>query len=207
MKFTIFPLLAVALTASVANADILSGAATTDNVFNLYLSTSLTTQGTLIDSGSDWGTSYSFSGVSLTAGTTYYLQFEGINEGGPASIIGTFNLSDSSFDFSNGSQSLNTDTTDWSYSYTGWDQGPLQTPVNYGLNSDSVGPWNVDFGSMSPNAEWVWDPNFSYTDAPLYFETTITPLASPVPEPGSMMLLGSGFLALTGMVAQRRRLN
>ena len=70
--------------------------------------------------GADWGGTYSFSGVALTPGTTYYLQIDGRNGGGSGSIIGGFTLSDSSFQSANGSQSLVTDTSDWTYSYTGF---------------------------------------------------------------------------------------
>src|ERR1035437_1176577 len=128
MKRLILCLLAVAMAAS---ATTLSGALTTDNAFSLYLSTSPTVQGTFVTSGADWATTYPFAGVALTPGTTYYLQVDGYNSGGPGSIIGSFTLSDSSFQFANGSQSLTTDTTDWTYSYTGFGAAAL-TPTDWG---------------------------------------------------------------------------
>src|ERR1035437_9755236 len=116
MKCAILCLLAVALTVSMAKADTLSGALTVDNSFTAYLSTSPTAAGTPIASGSNWGTISSFSGVSLTPGTTYYLQIDAINlpDGTNGAyqwgaILGDFSLSGTSFQFSNGSQSLLTE--------------------------------------------------------------------------------------------------
>ena len=210
MKRAILCLLAVALTVSMAKADTLSGALTADNSFIAYLSTSPTVQGVGIASGTDWGTTYTLTPQALTPGTTYYLQIDGHNgifpdyvgpNAGPGSIIGSFNLSGSSFQFSNGSQSLLTDAADWTYSYTAFGAAAI-TPTEWGANG--VGPWGTRSG-ISGSAQWIWDANFDYAASDLFFETTITPLTSPIPEPGSLFLLGSGLLALSGLVARRRR--
>jgi hypothetical protein len=199
-KRTILSLLAVVLTVSIARADTISGALTVDNTFTAYLSTSPTATGTQIATGNHWGTVYSFSGISLTAGTTYYLQIAAVNTGGPGGVLGNFNLSGTSFQFSNGAQSLLTNTANWTYSKTGFGLASL-TPVSYGANG--VAPWHTIVG-IPANSQWIWDTNPNYLPN-LYFETTITPADTPVPEPGSIFLLGAGILALGGMAARTRR--
>ena len=224
MKYVLFSLLAIVLTASFAQADtILTGTVTADNAFIAYLSTSPTALGAQIGTGTDWGTSYTLPPFTLTAGTTYYLQINGHNGiypnylppiAGPGGIIGSFTLGDASFQFSNGSQSLNTDSAHWTYAYTIYSDfiagvppgsAPILIPTGYGANG--VGPWGARSG-ISGDAQWIWDttnPEYQATD--LFFETTITPLTdpTPIPEPGSMFLLGSGLLAISRMVSRRRR--
>jgi hypothetical protein len=197
MKSVVLCLLAVAM---VASATTLSGDLTADNGFVLYLSTSPTVTGTLVTSGAAWWDTFSFSGVDLTPGTTYYLQIYGFNTDGPGSILGSFNLSDSSFQFASGTQSLITDTTDWTYSDTGFDLAPLHAPTSYGVNG--VGPWGPFFPAIDPNAQWIWNSNeYAFAE---FFVTTITPLTGAIPEPTSMGLLGGGLVAL-GLLARRKR--
>jgi len=205
MKKAIICILAVTLAASFAKAETLSGSFTVDNGFTAYLSTSATVQGTELASGENWTTAFALPSTSLVSGQTYFLQIDAYNTGGPGSLVGDFNLSDSTFGFSNGTQSLHTDTTDWSYSSTGFGANPV-TPASYYFNVANNGsPWGVISG-ISSDAQWIWDGGFS--DAgPLYFETEITPLSEPgaTPEPGSLTLLGSGIMALAGAVARRHR--
>lgn len=204
------------VTTSAAKADNLSGNLTADNGFYVYLSTSATSQGTLLAQQNNWPITTSIGSVALTPATTYYLQIAAFNQGGPGAMIGSFSLSGTSFEFENGLQALDTNTTDWTFSFatsntanypgpdvaSGWGLSPL-TPVSYGVNG--VSPWGTRSG-IDANAQWLWESNGSFGNSSqpqLLFETTITPLASPVPEPGSFLLLGSGLLAATGMLRQR----
>ena len=207
-------LLTVSLSA--AMADSLSGTLTVDNGFYAYLSTSATSQGTLLTQANNWQTPATFSNIALTAGTTYYLQIAAFNQGGPGGVLGSFSLSGTSFEFANGTQALDTNTTDWTYSYatantatypspdvaSGWGSSAL-TPGGYGTNG--VSPWGT-FASIDSNAQWIWDAtNSSYGNSSqpqLLFEAAITPATTP--EPGSFFLLGSGLLTVAGM--WRRRL-
>ena len=64
----------VLLAAGDADAnDVLSDYLTADNYFFAYISTSPSTLGTLIASGSNWGSTYALTPTTLTPGTTYYL--------------------------------------------------------------------------------------------------------------------------------------
>lgn len=216
-----FLLLCAVLTVplSAIRADSLSGTLTTDNGFYAYLSTSATSQGTLLTQANDWSVPGSFSNIALTPGTTYYLQVAAFNQGGPAGVLGSFSLSGTSFEFANGTQALDTNTTDWTYSFatantatypnadvaSGWGSSAI-TPGDYGTNGSS--PWG-SFASIDSNAQWIWDAtNGSYGNSSqpqLLFEATITPLASTVatPEPGSFLLLATGLAFLLGMWRRR----
>ena len=206
-------LLTVSLSA--AMADSLSGTLTADNGFYAYLSTSATSQGTLLTQANNYQTTASFSNIALTSGTTYYLQIAAFNQGGPAGVLGNFSLSGTSFAFGNGTQTLVTNTTDWTYSYatantatypspnvaSGWGSSAL-TPGGYGTNG--VGPWGT-YSSINSSAQWIWDAtNSSYgssSQPQLLFEASITPVATP--EPGSFFLFGSGLLIMAGMWRRR----
>ncbi len=195
-----------------ASATTISGSLTVDNAFYLYISTSDSTLGTLITSGNNWGVTTSFSGLTLTPGTTYYLHIEGINTGGPNGFLGEFTLSDSNFQFANGTQSLLTDTANWTGTYNNanadptlvqpWVQ-PLGNVSSYGTNGAS--PWGTRPG-ISGSAQWIW-PTDSTTcqTCTVDFSTIITYNGpnSAVPEPSSLMLLASGGLGLLGTLRRK----
>ena len=179
----------------VAAATDLTGTLTVDNDFTAYLSTSDSVLGTQIASGNNWGSPQSFS-VSLTPGTTYFLHVVGFNEGGPDMFIGSFGLSDSNFSFSNGTQSLDTNTTDWKGNLTGFGNA-TSTPLDYGPSGTS--PWG-NFTGINSTAHFIWMDGTNAVDVNNFFTTKIT--ANAVPEPGSMAALAFGGL---GLLARRRR--
>src|SRR5687767_7282901 len=108
--------------ASPAGAQTLSGDLTVDNLFTAYLSTSAssTVGATLLSSGTNWASTYSFGPTALTPGTTYYLLVEAVDQGAPGAFVGDFTLSGSGFQFANGLQTLTTNTTAWSASRVGF---------------------------------------------------------------------------------------
>src|SRR4051812_37986491 len=115
---------------------------TVDNAFTTYLSTSDTVQGTQIGFGNSWPSLQNFSSL-LTPGVTNFLHIVAQDFGAPAMFIGDFTLSDAGFQFSNGTQHLLTNTTNWGFSNTGF-TGSYSTPLDEGPNG--TGPW----GSFAP---------------------------------------------------------
>ena len=203
------------LSIAAASATTISGSLTADNAFFAYISTDNSTLGTLVASGNSWPTTFTINAAALTPGVTNYLQIEVINYGAQGGFIGDFTLSDTGFHFANGTQSLSTDTTDWSGIYNSsnnmvvaqpWVQ-PTAGVVSFGANG--VGPWGTRPG-ISATADWIWPndanslPNGSAcANCTVDFSTVITP-GSVVPEPASLLIFGSGALAVAGMLRRKR---
>jgi hypothetical protein len=194
-----------------AKASTISGSLTADNAFFAYISTSNSVRGALVASGNAWGTTFSFSNFALTAGRTYYLQIEAINYGGPGAILGDFSLSDTGFQFANGTQHLLTDTTNWLAIYNDSNnnpdtQQPWVTPTG-GVTSqgaNGVSPWGTRSG-ISTSALWIDGTTNGLTtcgDCTVDFSTTITSNGSTVPEPATFGYLAA---ALAGLCVTRLR--
>ena len=183
--------------ASVANATMLTGTLTVDNSQSVYLSTDDNTQGVLIGTGSNWTVTDSVLG-NLIAGTNYYLHVYGENITGPHAFLGDFSLSGTDHVFSNGSNSLLTNTTDWQVSNSGWSN--YTTVTSYGLNG--VSPWGTRSG-IDSNAEWIWTSGSNVRGATAYFTTAITATTNPqsASAPGIVALL---LLSIGGIFARRR---
>lgn len=195
-----------------AKAASISGSLTADNAFFAYISTSNSVRGTLVASGNDWGTTFSFSNFALTAGQTYYLQIEAINYGGPGAILGDFNLSDTGFQFANGTQNLLTNTTNWLAIYNDSNKNasteqPWVTPSG-GVTSqgaNGVGPWGTRSG-ISGSALWIdgtTDGLSACQNCTVDFSTVITSNSrGSVPEPATFGYLAS---VLAGLCLTRMR--
>ncbi|SDJ65056.1 MULTISPECIES: hypothetical protein [Bradyrhizobium] len=207
---------AIALAASVAsaNAAILDLHLTADNQFSVYLSTSDSTLGAPIGGGADWQTTYSYT-ANLVAGTNYYIHVVGTNwtsangfpygppgdPSNPDAFIGSFNISGGGFQFSNGTSSLVTNTTDWKASAVSdpavW-SAPTGTPQAFAFNGGGI--WGSVHGStagVGPTAQWIW----SQPDNGLYAEFSAQITAVPEASTWAMMILG--FLGL-GFLAYRK---
>jgi len=178
-------------------AQSLRGDLTVDNAFAAYLSTSAAAQGSQIIAGTNWKATYSFAGVTLTPGVTYYLQVRAVDVGVIAGFLGDFGL-DGAFQFANGASFLTTNTRDWFASATGFGVAP-QTPGMSGLNGAS--PWGTR-PNIEASAEWIWTED-GCINCTRYFWTSITPVVQ-IPEPVSHDLLGAGVVGL-GLIGRRRR--
>jgi hypothetical protein len=183
-----------------AQADaFLSGNLTADNGFYAFISTDDAVLGTQIASGDNWGSTYSFNNVNLVAGQNYYLHIEAIDWGQPEAFIGSFNLSNSEFTFANATQTLVTDTANWTAS-----QGtvpnntqaiqPWAVPVGVAvaLAGNGGGPWGAH-NAIDANAEWIWSSTYNGT---ALFSTQITATSSPVPLPPALLMFASGLVGM-----------
>ena len=198
-----------------AKATNISGNLTADNAFFAYISTNDAVLGTLVAQGNSWPTTFSFSGATLTPGVTNYLHIEAINYGGPGAFIGQFTLSDAGFQFANGSQSLLTGTTNWAGIYNNDNSSVTAQPwvmptagvVSFGANG--VGPWGTKTG-ISSSALWIWPNDASSLPGVAACEfCTVdfsTPIISTIPEPATLLMLGSGIIGLAGLFRRKRTL-
>jgi len=182
---------------AIASATNLTGTLSVDNQFSFYISDDDSQLGTLITSSTDW-TNPTAINVSLKDGQDLFIHVVGFNDGGPDMFIGTFNLSDTGFEFANGGQMLNTDLTNWKGNTTGFGNA-MSTPLDYGPSGTS--PWG-SLNGIDSGAHFIWMDPQDGVNVNNYFSTKIT--ANAVPEPISASALGVGFL---GLLARRRKRN
>lgn len=169
----------------------LSASLTADNLFEAYISTSPTLAGVNFLSGGSWSTTFNGSTLINGAGT-YYLHIIAVDQGGPRMMIGEFSLDSIDATFANGTQSLLTNTSDWTVSDTGLGLSPV-APNSFGINS-APSTWGTRPG-ISGDAEFIWHPDFPST---AYFSTPITI----IPTPGA---LTAGLLGLATLARRSRR--
>lgn len=188
-------LAALLMAAGSASAGVLTSKLSVDNGYVMYLSTSDNVQGTAIDSGNNWTTTYVDSNT-LVAGTSYFLHIFAYDEGGVAGLLGDFSIAGGSHTFANGLASMTTNTINWMGNNTGFNgsYGAVGSP-----GTDGIGPWG-NRPNIADSASWIWVGD-SWNQNAAYFTTKITAVRA-VPEPASLALFG---LALAGLAAARRR--
>lgn len=195
MKLLITGMLALA---SIAAGATLTANVNVDNQFDMYLSTSDAVLGTLVGSGNNWPTTYTFT-PSLTPGVTNFIHIVAVDTGPPGAFLGDFSLNDPLYQFVNGTQFLVTNTS-WNFNLTGFGD-PYAAPADSGQNG--IGPWG-NIPGVDPSAHWIWNPQATTT---VYFSTPITYTGGSTngaaPEPASVSLILGG-LALCWMGHRRR---
>jgi hypothetical protein len=210
-KITAASIALIAFNANLVHATTLTSGVNVDDEFNEYISSSATnlTNATLIQSGENWGQTFTATSAALT-GPTEYLIIEAFNLGGPGGFLGDFSLSNTGYQFANGTQTLLTGNPGWNVSVTNLAgtstnivSNPYVSATNEGQNG--VGPWGFQ-GNVNPNADWITDStggnplgNGGYST--MFFETAITATQT-IPEPKSIALLAAGLL---GFYVSRRK--
>lgn len=186
------------LVAAAANATMITATMTVDNEYTVYISTDPTTAGTAFGSNSSWPTLSTHS-TMLTDGVTNYLHVFGTDSGGPEMFIGQFSLDDTDFAFANGTQSLLTNTSDWTGNNSGFGASPAALAD---LGPDGTSPWGF-FGGIDDAARFIWteaasDCGTNGNDC-AYFATPIRWLGStdpggsvPAPATAALVVLGLG---------------
>ena len=212
-KFHAIPAIAAAvlliapLLASDAHATTITGTLAVDDLFTLYLSTSDSQLGTQLLSGNGWNLPFTLNPVQLSSGDTYFLHVIGRNTGGDQGFIGSFTVSDTDFEFANGTQSLNTNADDWKASVS--DQFGTLPPTDTPLVEAFYGsvPWGFVSG-IDPSASWIWS---NPIDAGyVTFSTQISYVGPPVnppaatPEPATFAMMGGVLMALPWLIRRKK---
>jgi len=190
-----------ALLAAVSGqAATLSGKATADDQFTIYLATSIGPQtGSGIVSGTACCTPVSFSGINLVDGLDYYLLVDAVNlTKSPAMFTADLTITGTGFTFSTGTKTLSTDTTHWTSGTTSFASA---TGTPFDLSSTAI------WGSVLISGAKIWAYNANYANGVAghsYFVSKISSTVSAVPEPTAAALMLAG-LAGIGMLSRRRR--
>lgn len=175
----------------------LTGNASVDNSYTMYLSTSDSVAGTQISVGSNWAVSNAIPATNLVPGQNYFLHVLARDFGVKAGFLGDFTISGTGHTFVNGLTTVETGTN-WRVSTTGW-AGYVQAST-YGLNSAGLAPWNQVIAGVNPTATRIWSVNnAAVIDTPVYFTIAIRATVTSVPTLSqwglillSLMLLGVG---------------
>jgi hypothetical protein len=202
-------------TTAVAQATTLTGNMTSDNAFFAYLGTSPSTLGTLVASGNDWTASFVLPPTGLAPGATNYLNIEAINYGGPGGFSAVLNLSDTGFQFANGSQTLTTDPSNLASWLGGYNSSnSAVTPQTWIQPTGFVlQDLSYSWGNRAGTPNWIWpsDPSSSSDQfntcgfCTVDFSVAITSVGG-VPEPSTWAMLLLGFAGV-GFIAYRRKQN
>ncbi len=188
-----------------ASATLLTTEINMDNGYEIFISTSDSVQGTSFGSLNNWYATSNKS-TTLSAGTDYYLHVYGYDQGVIAGFLGEFSLSGTDHIFSNSTTSLLTNLTDWKGNNTGWGNAYLSSLTDLGENGAS--PWGLGYTSAIPTAaHWVWAggavPGIGDYKQYAYFSTKIS-ATSPIPEPATMLLFGTGIAGLASLARRRK---
>jgi|GEM_PF-2660404 hypothetical protein len=207
---------ALAGLASGASATTFSGIFTADDGVAIYLGTAPGTLGTQVgDNGlaTFWGTQKTLTAASLTPGVTNYLQVIARDDTAPGMFLGGFTLSDTGFQFANGTQTLVSDLTNWKGRGIA---GLANWAEPTGTVSEMNNSWGLFAGFTWPTAfsaaKYIWptDSQSGGTACGSCFVAlmaVITPTSTTqpsvgIPEPLTAGLLGAGLLGL-GLVRRR----
>jgi hypothetical protein len=215
--------------AEAGQATTINGLLSVDNAFIAYISTSDSTLGTQVATGHDYSAVFGVPATTLTPGVTNYLHIEAFNlavdGNGPAMFVGQFSLSDTQFKFANGTQSLLTNTTDWSAGLNStnniFTQQPWVTPgsgglISFATNAVGTGTWGPPRAGIDPTAQFIWSTESSAdvrdSFVGCYVNGCTVDFSTPiiwngpatVPLPATAWLFGSGLLGLLG-IARRKK--
>ena len=153
-----------------ARATTLTARLTVDNLYEFYISTDDAVLARV------WESHHSAGGMLRVLQRRLFPACPNIStsiardEGPPAMFIGDFTLSNSNFEFANGTQFLFTNSTNWGVSLSGFGVG-YGIPEDLGPNGSA--PWGVLDVSLAARYLWVPSPNFYDSH---YFSAAIIPV-------------------------------
>ncbi len=188
--------------ATLLQATTISGNLTVDNSFSLYISEDDSQLGTLVASGDNWMVAYSFT-HTLTPGRTQYIHVKASDVGVVSGFLGSFRLSDNSFAFNNGGQSLLTNTSGWTV-YTdrfGGTRGTITLADGFFGSAKNGGGW-TRHATIDTNAYWIWTNRGLDINCTRYFSAPINPATILIAaNPLSLVEGQNGSLDVSALIA------